>query len=453
MTEPTSPKPTPPKPRPVPAPSLAAPAAPVARDRSAELAAAREFGRVDENNTVFVKTADGEREVGQYPDADQLGALDYFAKKYLDLVDAAAILEERLAAGANADSIKASASTQRESLVGALAVGDLAALDERLAGVENAADAARAQQQAAHEEARQAGLQARTKVVEEAEAIAAADPARVQWKQSGARMNELFNQWKQVQANSPRLPRSQDQELWGRFSKARNTFDKHRREFFSDLDKRNAEGKRIKEKLVAEAQALSNSTEWRETAAKYRDLMDRWKAAPRAGRKDDDSLWAKFRAAQDVFFNARAAENKALDAQYGENLKVKEELLAQAQALLPVEDIEATKRQLRQIQDKWEDAGRVPRADVSRMEGGLRAVERALAEAEEAEWRRTNPETRARTSGLLAQLEDSVAELEADLAKAQETGNEKKIKAATEALETKREWLAQMRATASDLVD
>lgn len=445
-----------PKPRPIPRPGATPqpgtqPVAPVARDRKAELEKARAFGRVDENNTVFVKVVGGEREVGQYPDADHEQALNYFAKKYLELVESADLLDERLKAGANGETIRQAAVKQREALADALVVGDLNALETSLTELEERAKAAHAQQQKQHEQAREEGRQARAAIVEEAESIAGTDPARVQWKNSSKRMNELFDRWKELQSTTPRLPKDQDQELWGRFSKARNSFDRHRREFFNELDKRSAEGKRIKEGIVAEAESLSNSTDWRETAAKYRKLVDKWKAAPRARRKEDDALWARFRAAQDVFFNARNAQNEALDAEYQENLKVKEELLEQARALLPIEDIEATRTKLRTIQEKWEDAGRVPRADVSRMEGGLREVERALADAENDEWKRTNPETKARTSGVMAQLEDALEDLRKELQAAREKGDSKRIAQTEEALNTKQAWYDQLSKTAQEL--
>ncbi|WP_349827998.1 DUF349 domain-containing protein [Brevibacterium litoralis] len=455
------PRPPAPGPRPgAPAPSGAAPApAPTqasvpavpARDRSAEITAAVAFGRVAEDATVYVKVGEDERAVGQYPDASEADALEYYARKYLDLVDAADLLEERLTVGSNGEAVRQSAQKEREALAEAHVVGDLNSLAERLSDIEARAKELSIAQQKELQAAREAGLQARTAVVEEAEAIVATDPARIQWKTSGARMAELFDRWKHLQSTTPRLPRATDQELWGRFSKARNTFDRHRREFFAGLDKRNAEGKRIKEKLVAEAEALSGSTEWRDTAAKYRDLMDRWKAAPRAGRKDDDALWARFRAAQDVFFHARQKENEVIDAEYAKNLVVKEELLAKAQALLPISDPDAAKEALRVIQDAWEEAGKVPRGDVGRMEGGLRAVEKALAEAEEAKWKRTDPEKQARATGMLAQLQDSLAELEEQVAAAKASGDAKKLAKAEQELETKRTWMETLSRTAEDL--
>ena len=179
--------------------------------------------------------------------------------------------------------------------------------------------------------------------------------------------------------------------------------------------------------------------------------MDEWKAAPRAGRKDDDALWARFRAAQDVFFDARTAANELIDEEYRGNLAVKEELLVEAQALLPITDLQTAKTALRGIQDRWEDAGRVPRGDMNRVEGGLRAVEQALADAEQAEWDRTNPETRARTSGMLAQLQDAIGELEADLEAARASGSADRIARAEEALAARRAWYDQIAQTAAEL--
>ena len=176
--------------------------------------------------------------------------------------------------------------------------------------------------------------------------------------------------------------------------------------------------------------------------------MEEWKKAGRASRKEDDALWARFRAAQQVFFDARRAKDEAVDAEFAENLKVKEALLAKAEALLPVKNVKAAKRALRPIQDAWEEAGRVPRNAVRRLEGRMRAIEDAIREAENAEWRRTDPETKARAEGLAGQLEDSIAELESDLAAARAAGDAKKIAEAEAALTARRAWLEQVRRSA-----
>ena len=296
--------------------------------------------------------------------------------------------------------------------------------------------------------AKEQALKDRTALVERAEAIAAQDPARTQWKSSGAELRELLEQWKGAQRRGPRLDRPTEDGLWKRFSHARTTFDRHRRQYFSELDAKQAKVKAAKEALIKRAEELQHSTDWAGTSQKYRELMEEWKKAGRASRKEDDALWARFRAAQQVFFDARHAKDAAVDAEFAENLKVKEALVAKAEALLPIKDIKAAKKALRPIQDAWEEAGRVPRGAVRRIEGRMRAVEDAIREAENAEWRRSDPETKARAEGLAGQLEDSIAELEADLAAAQAAGNSKKIAEAEAALTARRAWLEQVRLSA-----
>lgn len=449
MSTPT-PKPVP-RPSSLPRPQAAQTVTGTTVDHDAEVRRAVEHGRADQEGNVFVVTADGERAVGQYPDATPEEALEYFAKKYVDLMENAALLRNRLSAGAPGREIVSAAKTLQETLPEANVVGDLKGLSATLDTLISDAQATESKQAARAEAAKLEAAQEREEIVAEAESLAKRDPSKIQWKQSGARLRELFGQWKDKQRSGPRLPRAVDQELWGRFSQARNTFEHKRKEFFSELDKQNSEGKRIKEKLVVEAESLSNSTDFRNVSQKYKDLMSQWKKAPRASRKDDDALWARFRAAQDVFFAARDAENAAVDEEYKGNLVVKEEILARAQGLLPIGDISVAKKELRVIQDEWEAAGKVPRADVSRMENGLREVERALADAEDAEWKRSNPETKARTSGALSQLDDSIAELEQKYEKAKAGGDEKAVADAQSALDARRAWRDQLAQTAAEL--
>ena len=267
---------------------------------------------------------------------------------------------------------------------------------------------------------------------------------RVYVQDGGAELRELLESWKAAQRRGPRLDRPTEDGLWKRFSHARTTFDRHRRQFFSELDAKQAQVRAAKEALIKRAEEMQTSTDWAGTSAKYRDLLAEWKKAGRASRKEDDALWARFRAAQQVFYDARRAKDEAVDAEFAENLKVKEALVAKAEALLPIKDIKAAKKALRPIQDAWEEAGRVPRGAVRRIEGRMRAVEDAIREAENAEWRRTDPETKARAEGLAGQLQDAIAGLEKDLAAAQAAGDAKKIAEAEAALTARRAWLEQV---------
>ena len=162
-------------------------------------------------------------------------------------------------------------------------------------------------------------------------------------------------------------------------------------------------------------------------------------------RAEDDALWQRFKAAQDTFFTAKDAVVQAEEDSYRANLAVKEALLADAEAILPVTDLEKAKAALRVIQDKWDKAGKVPRADLERTEKAMRRIEQAVRDAEDRRWSASNPEAAARASSLVEQLEKAVASLEKDLANAQASGNAKKVAEAEAALTARRQWLDQAR--------
>ena len=156
--------------------------------------------------------------------------------------------------------------------------------------------------------------------------------------------------------------------------------------------------------------------------------MRQWKAAGPAPKDIDDELWKRFRGAQDTFFGARDAANAALDAEFAANAEVKEALLVEAEALVPVTDLEAAKRAFRDIADRWDAAGKVPRERMKELEGRIRKVEQAIRGVEEEQWRRSDPEKSARADDMVAKLEAAIADVEADLEKARAAGDEKKVK-------------------------
>jgi hypothetical protein len=442
-----------PKPSAIPTPAALARAVPhpvapvVPAAPEADHSASAAFGRVDENGTVFVRTPEGEREVGSYPGATDAEALTYFARKYDELFASAVLLEQRLAlpevpSKDVADGLKTLAAQVKDAAV----VGDLDALAAKLDEIQSGIASKRTVEQQHRAEARAAATAEREAIVAEAESIAAQPESKIQWKTSGARMRELLDEWKAHQRSATRLDRETESSLWTRFSAARNGFDKARRTHFAGLDAAHGEAKATKERLVAEAERLASSTDWAATAGAFKRLMDEWRRAGRASRADDDRLWSRFKAAQDSFFAAKDEVVAAEEEQFKGNLAVKEALLVEAEAILPVTDLEKAKSQLRVIQDKWDAAGKVPRADMERVEKAMRRVEQTVRDAEDRKWKSSNPEVAARARAMVDQLERAVADLQEDLAKAEASGSASKIKKAREALEARQVWLDQARA-------
>ena len=129
---------------------------------------------------------------------------------------------------------------------------------------------------------------------------------------------------------------------------------------------------------------------------------------------------------------------------------VKEKLLAEAQALLPITDWRAARSALRGIQERWEQAGPVPREARDQLEQGLRKVEESVRRAEENQWKRSNPEAVARAEGTVNQLRTAISTLESQLAKAQARGDAAGIREAEEALAARRSWLTEAERTLAE---
>ncbi|MET7575363.1 DUF349 domain-containing protein [Streptomyces sp. NPDC005492] len=374
------------------------------------------WGRVDETGTVYVRTADGEQVVGSWQAGSPEEALAYFERKYEGLVVEIGLLEKRVkTTDLSAKDAQAAVDHLREQVDAHHAVGDLASLRVRLDKLMETVEARREERKQQRAKQSDEARHAKEALVVEAEELAQSD----QWRAAGERLRALVDTWKGL----PRLDRKSDDELWHRFSHARSAFSKRRKAHFASLDAQREDARKIKERLVAEAEGLSDSTDWGPTAARYRELMADWKAAGRAQREHEDDLWNRFRGAQDVFFAARSSVFAERDAEQTENLKLKEELAEEAEKLLPVTDLKAARAAFRSINERWEAIGHVPRDARPKVEGRMHTVERALQESEETEWRRTNPEARARAEGLTGQLQAAVDKLKGQIEQARTQGN------------------------------
>lgn len=440
--KPTQPIPAPPR-RPMPRVTAAPAAAPVT---SAPIASdASEWGRVTEDGTVEVREGDAWRPVGQYPDGTTDEALAYYARKFDDLAVKFGTLETRAqSGGSSASDLTKQANRLLGEVTDAAAVGDLVGLHTRIEALVASLSEATAKEAEEAKAAMDAAIAERTVIVEKAEAIAARDLSKVQWKQVTAEMTELFDAWQSHQQNGPRLPKGVAQQLWKRFRDARSGVDKARRAFFSELDDVHRSARDAKARLVERAEALAPRGV--DGIPAYRDLLDAWKAAGRAGRKADDALWAKFKAAGDALYSARAEQAAADEAESAPRIEARQALLEEAKAVADEPNLKRARTLLTRIQRQWDEVGRIfPREKERALDDRMRVVEQALKSREDVDWKKNNPETKARANDMSSQLNDAIEKLERELAEAEKAGDAKAVKEATEALAARRSWLNALR--------
>jgi hypothetical protein len=403
----------------------------------------QQWGRVDDDGTVYVRTAEGERPVGQYPEGTPEEALHFFTERYAALAFEVELLERRIKSGVlSPEEAASSIRTVREQVAGANAVGDLDALVGRLDGL---APVLEEQREARKAERAQRTAEARSgkeRIVTEAETLATGSD----WRNGANRMRDLLDEWKAL----PRIDRATDDALWRRFSTARTAYTRRRKAHFAEQHEKRDAARAVKERLATEAEELATSTDWGPTAGRYRDLMRQWKAAGPAPREVDDALWKRFRGAQDTFFGARDAAAAEQDQEFAANAEAKERLLAEAESLLPVQDLDDAKRAFRDIAERWDAAGKVPRDRMKELEGRIRRVEQEIRSVEEEHWRRSDPEKSARADDMVSKLESAIAQVEADLAKARADGNEKKIRELEENLASRQTFLETAKRASAD---
>ncbi|MDR0837167.1 MAG: DUF349 domain-containing protein [Propionibacteriaceae bacterium] len=409
-----------------------------------ETTPAASFGRVEEDGTVYVITADGERKVGQVPDVTPAEALTFFERRFEGLAAEVELLIARVHNKAlSPEEARKSMKTLRASIPDANAVGDLQGLLTKLDALapelDNASEARKAERAAAAE----ATKEAKEGMVAEAEKLAESND----WKEGVNRFRALLDEWKAL----PRIDRATDDDLWHRFSAARTTYTRRRKAQFTQWAEEHAVAQGIKEQIIAEAAELSTSTEWGATAAAFRELMDKWKAAGSAGRELDEKLWKKFRGLQDTFWAARTENSAARDTEFQANLEAKEALLAEAEAtMLPVTDVNAARSALRSFLSRYNEYGNVPRAAMAGLDARIRALDAAVKGAEEANWKRTDPEAKKRAQDTVEMFTAQIAKLTTQIEAAEGRGDKKQVAKLQESIVTYTEWRDQAAKTLAD---
>jgi len=375
-----------------------------------------EWGRIDVDGTVHVKTADGEREIGSWQAGDAEAGLAFYERRYDDLETEVTLLEKRLESGASdPTSTRTHALALREQLSTVAAIGDLAALRTRLDALLSAVEEKAGANAAAREQARAAAIAAKEALAAEAEQIAS---TATSWKSSGDRLRTIVDEWKQIKG----ADRKTDDALWKRFAAARDAFGRRRGQHFAQLDTERGTAKAAKEKLIERAEALSGSPDWKETATAMRELMVEWKSAGRASRDVEDALWARFRAAQDAFFARRSEAFGERDTEQVDNQRTKESIIAEA-ASIDVADPSAAQATLRSLQARFDEVGHVPRESIRRLDDAMRAAEQRVRDAVDAHWRQVSVES----NPFLTALRERLREAEAKLERARKAGDEARI--------------------------
>ncbi|MBQ5643540.1 MAG: DUF349 domain-containing protein [Bacteroidaceae bacterium] len=201
-------------------------------------------------------------------------------------------------------------------------------------------------------------LAQKTALCEQAEALiqqTEAEGKKIEWDTLTKQILELQAQWRTIGF----APQKQNGTVFERFRQTCDQFFTRKAEFYKNIKDGQAENLEKKKALIAKAQELSTSTDWRATTDALVALQKEWKATGPVSRKFSDQLWKEFTTACDAFFEAKKQANSGERDVQKKNLQQKQEITAQLQALLDAEgDINLD--QVKELQAQWTAVGHVP---------------------------------------------------------------------------------------------
>ena len=204
---------------------------------------------------------------------------------------------------------------------------------------------------------------AKTALCEKIEAIETDNlKTYTQWDEVTKQIIALQEDWKKLGFAS----RKANAALFARFRKSCDDFFGKKAEFFKSMKEELSANLAKKIELCERAESLMDSTEWKETTDKFIEMQKEWKAIGPVVKKYSDSVWKRFIAACDHFFEQKKKQNVNVHAVEHDNLKAKKEVIATLKATIEEAGEEAAQT-VRDLMDRWQSIGHVPFKDKDKI--------------------------------------------------------------------------------------
>ncbi len=178
-----------------------------------------------------------------------------------------------------------------------------------------------------------------------------------EWQEITKKVLELQKSWKSVGYSE------ENEKVWDIFRNACDAFFARKKDFFRELDQGREKNKVAKLALIEKAEAEQHNTDWRTTTDFFIKLQKEWKAIGSAPRSEENKLWERFRAACDVFFDAKKAHFATAEEKEAENLVAKKALIERIKAFELGEDVEQNFEALKAFSKEFSEIGYVPMKD------------------------------------------------------------------------------------------
>ena len=207
------------------------------------------------------------------------------------------------------------------------------------------------------EEEQAGNLETKKALCDKAEELIAEEYTSVNaWQKKSNELSEIFNVWKTVGPAS----KKDNEEIWQRFRGAMDTFFAKKKAFFASLKDRQTENLERKTQLCIEAEALMESTEWKNATEQMKKLQEEWKTIGPVPKRHTDKIWKRFRAACDTFFNRKNEHFSGRRTEEEANLAAKKALIEEIKAFEIGPNRNENMEAIKAFQKRWIEIGYVP---------------------------------------------------------------------------------------------
>lgn len=207
------------------------------------------------------------------------------------------------------------------------------------------------------QEEQNANLEGKKALCEKAEEIIGEEYVSVNaWQKKSNEFAEIFKTWKTIGPAS----KKDNEEIWNRFKSAMDSFFAKKKEFFASMKDRQTENLERKTQLCVEAEALMDSTDWRNTTDQLKKLQEEWKTIGPVPKRHTDKIWKRFRTACDAFFNRKNEHFSGRRSEEEANLAAKRALLESIKAFQLGPSRNENMDAIKDFQKQWIEIGYVP---------------------------------------------------------------------------------------------
>jgi hypothetical protein len=199
-------------------------------------------------------------------------------------------------------------------------------------------------------------------VISELQAILTddAEPNHKAWQALTSKVIEMQKRWKAIGFSG----KEHNESLWKQFRDLADVFFEKKQVFYDKIKEEGKGAKQAKMALIEKAEAIKDSTDWRDTTDAMLQLQKDWKTAGTCPPSDEHRLWRKFHKAQDFFFNAKKSQFADRNKEEKANLALKRTLLEKVDNFKLTANRGADLNALKAFSDEWRAVGFVPRKNV-----------------------------------------------------------------------------------------